>query len=629
MRIRRKLISILSLLIFLVIFFSINVTACKDIIACGDATKGDYNLLLKVRDPSRPGLQVLCFVPKDHEYTYQHPWTGKPMVFRTENKYIGIASEGDTIPDIVKAGMTLTEAGLGFGDADSNSGWVNPTKYAWDDFDWIRYSCEKAEDEQQAVKYLTEEAVKKLHATAVSENLFVIGPETGFIVEADAYRFDTREIKDSVEVMSNYPKQLWKTQWLKTRLISKDFGTTVEKTVKKNQKIRLGSLFGIKITDIGSDYISVSPLFLYRILSKKDMIVRINVEENATVGDFYVNLLEISDDKAKIQVKNVYKAWEDKMFEYITPKIGDITIADMISWSRLVKKDMDGLRPMCQPHYKYEAVSIYKIPKDNFETLSMGWFSANHACSSIYVPFHICNTEIYEPYKTGDAAQIGLDLLDIYDEKVLSENFSKAEQVFLKELGSLEDIVKDKDSEIISDFLTKIDTSMQKQAYYTQETWKEISTYSNKEDLIRIVSAIWDESYPISIGKMKEAVSLLFEKENSQEIVQKIVEIAKEICSTRIELVEIIGKDTTTINNKYEKGLDYFKQGDYSQGFMQLHESYLQSKKLLGEDGFNNAVDDFDFIDEDNDDLYINFLIITSVLILLVISIVLIRGKRK
>ena len=102
------------------------------------ATAGDYSLLLKVRDPSRSGLQVLCRVPEGTQYTYHHPWTGKPWDFIVTHTFIGVATQGDTLPNIVKAGMVLTDAGLAFGDADTLSHWVNPTKNAWDDFDWIQ-----------------------------------------------------------------------------------------------------------------------------------------------------------------------------------------------------------------------------------------------------------------------------------------------------------------------------------------------------------------------------------------------------------------------------------------------------------------------------------------------------------
>ena len=183
-------------------------SACKDIMAVGDATEGEYNLLLKVRDPSRPGLQVLCLVPQGHQYTYQYPWTGKPLECTVDHTYIGVATKGDTLPDIVKAGMVLSDAGIAFGDADTNSNWINPTRHAWDDFDWIRYACEQADDEEKAVELLTQDVVDSLHATGVSENLFVVGPDNGYVIEADAVHYTIEEI-DGIAVMSNYPKELW------------------------------------------------------------------------------------------------------------------------------------------------------------------------------------------------------------------------------------------------------------------------------------------------------------------------------------------------------------------------------------------------------------------------------------
>ena len=102
------LAGIFILFLFVNIILSVPVRSCKDIVAVGHTTAGDYNLFLKVRDPSRPGLQVLCLVPEGYEYTYHHPWTGKPMDFTVKHKFIGVATKGDTIPDIVKAGRLAT-----------------------------------------------------------------------------------------------------------------------------------------------------------------------------------------------------------------------------------------------------------------------------------------------------------------------------------------------------------------------------------------------------------------------------------------------------------------------------------------------------------------------------------------
>ena len=122
------------------------------------------------------------------------------------------------------------------------------------------------------------------------------------------------------------------------------------------------------------------------------------------------------------------------MLEHINSQYGSITVKDMINWSRLTNDDLNGLRGMCQENVEFEAVAIYKIPKNNYETFSMGWFASNHASSSVYVPFHICNTDIYEPYKTGDAAQLSLDLYKSYNQSILASNFSKIENVFFNEI---------------------------------------------------------------------------------------------------------------------------------------------------------------------------------------------------
>ena len=69
---------------------------------------------------------------------------------------------------------------------------------------------------------------------------------------------------------------------------------------------------------------------------------------------------------------------------------------------------------MCEDAVEYEAAMIFKIPEEHANLLSSGWFAANHACSSIYVPVHICDNDFYDPYQTGEAAALSLELLHKY-----------------------------------------------------------------------------------------------------------------------------------------------------------------------------------------------------------------------
>ena len=601
--------------------------ACKDIIAVGDATKGDYNLLLKVRDPSRPGPQVLCIVPKGHTYCFHHPWTGKTQQYTVKHKYIGVATKGDTIPNIVKAGMAINQQGIAFGDADTNSNWKNPTKNAWDDFDWIRYACEMADDEDQAVKLLTEDVVDDLHASGVSENLFVVGPQKAYLIEADAFHYAIKAVKDVV-VMSNYPKLLWRTQLHKKLPIASSFSMEKEQEVMQGKILRLNSVYGVKIVEIGNEYIIARqvPFFKInngvRIVGKK---VTIDLGDRETVGDYSVKLLDINGRKATINLCYVFKAWEDKMLEYITPHHGNIGISEMMNWSRLTGKDLDGLRPMCEEIYPYESVMIYKIPTKNYDILSCGWFSANHACSSIYVPVHSCDNDIYSPYLTGVAAEASLELLEIYGNEGLEPFICSIEDVFVYETAIIEELAEQllQTKTEVSDMLTISDMGMQKQAILTQQIWNEIHHKDFKE--IKLIQEMWQNNYSLSLEMMKNAVHS-FSSNHHFSIGKKIIEIALCICETKMNIAQSLGKDITTGNKEFQTGQQYVKQGKYESGFDHLLKSLSYSTMIL--EGQNILNENKGSTHTKNDSiLWTDFNIFLVIVLCSTIFVILIRKK--
>ena len=595
MGLTKKTITILLFSIFLLnILLSTNILACKDIIAIGDATEGEYNLLMKVRDPSRPGLQVLTIVPKDYTYNYHHPWNGKTQTYSTKNKYIGVTTVGDTYPNTVKPGMALSSTGIAYGDADSNSNWINPTRHAWDDFDWIRYACEKAEDEDQAAKLMTKDVVDEMHATAVSENLFIVGPEKGYVIEADAYHYDITELKNGVIAMSNYPKNLWKTQKHKTVPIASSFEEIKEKKVFAGRTIRLNSIYGVKIIYVGENYIIARQTPFLKIINKIPRFmgkpVRIELNSRETVGDYSVKLQNIENRRAEVKVEYKFKAWEDKIMDYIQPSYGSIDIKKMMNWSRLHEEDLENLRPMCEDTYPYESVMIYSIPKENYEILSTGWFSANHACSSIYVPTHNCNTEIFDPYETGKAAELSLELLDLYDHDTLTDPFHQIEQVFLYETKKIEEIalnnIKNK-TEVI-ELLTTNDISIQQQAWITQNIYKEIGQNRDNKKILEIIKSIWKNNYTCSINQMKNAIQKL---KDQSIIIESIENIALNICKTKINQAKTLGKIVTNAEEYLQQGKKLIQQGNYEAGFENLSNSYEYSQKqLIGKNPSENQI---------------------------------------
>ena len=560
--------------------------SCKNIVACGDATDGDYNLLLKVRDPSRPELQVLCIVPEGYDYSYHHPRNGNPMDFTVNHKFIGVTTIGDTIPNIVKAGMTLSDAGLAYGDADTGSNWMNLRRYAWDDFDWIRYACQDADNENEAIDLLTKGAVDDLHATAVSENLFVVGPAKAAVIEADAVRYDVQEFDDGVLVMSNYPNELWKSQIHKKLPIARSFDTVKEQYVRRGRTIRLGSIFGVKIVDIGEDYIIARQVPFVKLLNGMILFmgepVRIELGERETVGDYSVRLLDVENRKAQVSVSYVFKAWEDAVTEHVQQKYGSITVQDMINWSRLHDEDLEGLRPMCEDRFSYESAMVYKIPEQNYETLSSGWFAANHACSSIYVPVHIADNDIYDPYKTGGAAELSLELLEIYGHDELTIPFSNTEQVFLNEMSNYEAIAQTMidDDEDVSEFLTEVDMSMQQQAYLTEYLWKE-SGDTLDEHTIGVLESIWHDNYSASLEKMDLAIDYLENIEETNDVINIIGGIALSICDSQIQVAQLLEKDTSNAESFYRTGKKYLTSQDYGSGFDNLQNAFQECRFLI------------------------------------------------
>ncbi len=513
-------------------------SACKDIIATTQATGADYSLLLKVRDPSRPGLQVLTRVPQGTTYTYHYPWSGNPWQFTVRHTFFGVATLGDTLPNIVKAGMTLTDAGLAFADADTASGWVNPTKNAWDDFDWIRYACQTSDDETQAVTMLTTDAIDTMHATSVGENLFLLSPSQALVIEADAAHYTITRVND-VWVMSNYPITLWRTEWLKTVPLARAFDTQKDVWVRQGGIVRLGSVCGVQIITINASAMSVKPVptSVFKQYGQ-DQPVSIALGQRGTVGPYSVVYQTFQGRKARVSLETMYHAWEKALLAHVTPSIGHITVQDMIAWSRLHAVDLDGLRPLCEDSVSYEAAMVSKVPVDHADVLSSGWFSANHACSSIYVPFHICDNEVYEPYQTGEAAQLSLDLLKKYEHDTLVSPCQSVETVFLAETNLSEEIAHALIhlNVNITPFMTDVDVGMQEQAYLTEQLWLALPNSSRG-----IIGSLWSTNYTVSLQTMREAVGILSgiaEGSQSASMINKIMVSIKRTQETTTHIAD-------------------------------------------------------------------------------------------
>lgn len=584
------IIHLLCMLLVISIVIPFTVHACKDIIATGNATEGENNLLLKVRDPSRPGLQVLVQIPKGYEYTYHHPWTGEPFQVRVNQSYIGVTSQNDIPPNIVKPGMVLTEAGLAYGDADSRSRWINPTKNAWDDFDWIRYSCEQASNEEEAVKFLTSRAVDELHATGVSENLCVIGPKKGYLIEADAFQYSIKEIIDDVDVISNYPRTLWNTQLLRSRFIASTYDAKKTDQITTGQTIHLNGIARIHVLEIKNDSILVKQIPFFTNIGYHDgkpsffmPAEEIKLSEQRTVGDFYVSVQNISEDKVTIDLTTAVHAWEQDLMKRIMPQMGNITVSDMISWSRIQAEDVNDLRPMCEATYPHEGVAIYQIPKQSYRLLSKGWFSPNHAVSSIYVPFHNSNTKIYTPYKSGDAARLSLSIYQNTTDQFLPI-IKSVEEVFLTENAFFDTWAYHTKihNTLQSKVLTTVDTTMQEQAWLMTQFFFNILPLSEEEqtEIIKQAHLLWNTNYTFSFATMTSLLEGNNQLTNNSYL-ELIQELIKSTCTCYITATEQISISTDDLHTWYDQGLNLFEEQHYAEAIALFQRIIKESKSYF------------------------------------------------
>jgi len=543
---------------------------CKDIVAIGNATAGDYNLLLKVRDPSRPGPQILCIVPEGYKYIYPLPsWRNNPQEFKVKHKFIGVVTLGDAPPNIVKAGMALSDAGIAYGDADSPSYWINPSSNAWDDFDWIRYACQTADNEENAVTLLTSQAVDELHAPAVSENLFVVGPKKAYVIEADAVRYDVKKV-DDIWVMSNYPNELWKYRILKRLFVANSFDAVKEKEVRKGGVVHLGALLGVKVVDIKEGVVTVR-LFPFG----KTMSVKAG--EGAFVDPFWVEVVECNNGRAKIRVMYKFNAWEQEMKQRVMERYGQITVQDMMNWSRLHSGDLYGLRGMCERENK--AAAICKIPYDYPEVLSCMWFAPDQ-CSGVFIPVHICCNSIYNAYLDGSAAELSKNILHAYGHGGVTPYLKNAEKVFIREVNRAEETARSllNKGKNVSAFMTNIDFELQKQAYITQQL---LFLANRDEKTSGLLKTLWNSSYSSSILNMEAVLSECRDNTVRNLVANLVVSIA----NVRWNELNASSKVDEKISELHREGMELMSEGKYKMGcdviqiFLGMSEKSIEGTK--------------------------------------------------
>ena len=355
--------------------------------------------------------------------------------------------------------------------------------------------------------------------------------------------------------MSNYPKQLWHTRVLKRVTIASNFDRVYEGVVRKWQIVRLGGTLGIRILKIGKDFIVVRQFPL----GDK---VKIEEGKGEKVGYYYVYVEDCDGKTARIKVSYEYYAWENKILDMLRQKYGKITVMDLMNLSRLHSYDLEGLRGFCEGERK--ATMIFKIPIDN--DLYMAWFAPDQ-CVSIYVPIHICDSDIYEPYKDGEVAEIAVALLTKFGHGGV--NFRNVEKVLIKENEKMEELAIKKGK--APQILTVVDMEMQKQAYLMQKLY--LNANENEREILK---DIWNESYYKTICNIERKIRSF--DEYGKEL---LAQIALSICKARVEVENIV--NGSKLMNDYAYAEKLVNSGKYKDAMEQIRIIFEKTdEKLFG-----------------------------------------------
>jgi hypothetical protein len=104
---------------------------------------------------------------------------------------------------------------------------------------------------------------------------------------------------------------------------------------------------------------------------------------------------------------------------------------------------------------------------------------------------------------------------------------------------------------------------------------------SKRKKVKYIFEDIWDDNYSISLNKMENAIIALNKITDTTFYQNKIKEIVYEICDTRIDCLEIIGKSNEKIQNNYEYGKNLIKQNKYAEGFNEIKQFFEDSNNII------------------------------------------------
>lgn len=140
------------------------------------------------------------------------------------------------------------------------------------------------------------------------------------------------------------------------------------------------------------------------------------------------------------------------------------------------------------------------------------------------------------------------------------------------------------DNQEISDFLTVVDKGMQRQAWLTEQIWMEASKISNQDTrlaITNIIEGIWEKDYSFSLKMMEASINDFKKLSNAASILDRVCDIGLDICKSRIDAANVIGKSCPTAVKEYELASTLVRRGEYELGFDHIEKAFTECDMLI------------------------------------------------
>ena len=114
---------------------------------------------------------------------------------------------------------------------------------------------------------------------------------------------------------------------------------------------------------------------------------------------------------------------------------------------------------------------------------------------------------------------------------------------------------------------------------------------------------------------MKNAIEVLSVNDESKQFIDKINEIALDICLSRINAAKSIGKDVDSAENKYELGKKFLNEKNYQMGYLNIINGFLEANMAIN----NQQVNTIPYLESKNTIDYTLYFLIALLIIIIIL----------